>query len=135
MENNTNIKWEYFFGGKVGMVLTHYYKADIKNIRVEKCVTQRKVFYTIGNADNATEKFNTEDELISAVDALADSILVCEECGSEDVETLAWVNANTNVFADSYAYDTLHKFCNACNKHVDLTSKNDYILTREDDEE
>lgn len=53
-----------------------------------------------------------------------DQILVCEECGSRNVETQAWVKVNENDKCDGYLglEDSGNNWCCDCEGHVDLTS-------------
>ena len=61
------INWQYFFGvGKIGHK-RRYYKSEINGIRVEKSQSVRITEYSIGNMDEAKEKYKTEEELIEAV--------------------------------------------------------------------
>lgn len=63
------INWQYFFGGhgKAGKTYWRYYKAEIDGQRVEKCASNTGVKYSIGNMDEAKEKYKTEEELIESV--------------------------------------------------------------------
>lgn len=61
------IQWQYFFGGHSGKSYTRYYKAFINGIRVEKCNTNTKTQYCIGNFDHAEKKYTTEDALLKAL--------------------------------------------------------------------
>lgn len=60
------INWKYFFGGSGGNTFDRYYKAEINSQRVEKHASNRGVEYSIGNMDEAKEKYKTESELIAA---------------------------------------------------------------------
>lgn len=44
-------------------------------------------------------------------------MLVCNNCGSKDIEILAWVDANTNEYKSEYSDETIHKYCNNCQEH------------------
>lgn len=53
---------------------------------------------------------------------------VCEECGSSDVETLAWVNPNEdNTFVDFLGTDDRgNNWCHHCEEHTGLALFEDY---------
>ena len=53
---------------------------------------------------------------------------VCEECGSSDVETLAWVNPNEdNTFVDFLGTDDRgNNWCHNCEEHTGLVLFEDY---------
>lgn len=57
------IEWQYFFGGGN----QRYYYAVIEGQRVEKYSHKGKNLYSIGNIDKAKEKYNSEDELLTAI--------------------------------------------------------------------
>lgn len=61
------IEWKYFFGGSGGKNFDRYYKAEINGHRVEKHASNRGVEYSIGNVDEAKEKYKSESELIIAI--------------------------------------------------------------------
>ena len=62
----SGIYWKYFFGGSSVLTYDRYYKAEINGKRVEKHVSNRGVKYSIGNIDEAKEKYKTENELSDA---------------------------------------------------------------------
>ena len=67
-----------------------------------------------------------------------ESILVCEECGSEKVQTLAWVECNTNNYISegpSEGADEQDNWCPDCDKHCSFTSKAEYEKRNNDEEE
>ena len=53
--------------------------------------------------------------------------IVCSECGSTNVETKAWVDANTDEVLDSCSDgDIEDNWCRDCEKHVELISYKEY---------
>lgn len=44
--------------------------------------------------------------------------LQCAECNGYNIQTLAWVDANTNVFKEDYDGDEDSNWCENCKKHV-----------------
>lgn len=50
--------------------------------------------------------------------------LVCEQCGSDDVDILAWVNINTNLYTGDNGEDTA--YCNVCEEEVDIMTEEEY---------
>jgi hypothetical protein len=68
---------------------------------------------------------------IEQVEELTVDILVCEECGSSDIQTLMWVNPNTNeVGGELSSEDEEHNWCKVCEKHTSLTSLEQYNLNK-----
>lgn len=63
------LDWQYFFGGSsdCGRTFDRYYKAFVNGVRVEKHATNRKVEFGIGNIDTAKVKYNSEDQLLKAL--------------------------------------------------------------------
>lgn len=58
-------------------------------------------------------------------------MLVCEICGGKDIETLAWVDANTGEYkSDSGDYDEDTNWCNDCEEHVNLISEEEYLYLK-----
>jgi len=53
--------------------------------------------------------------------------LVCMECGSDDIEELQWVSANTGEISgginDTEVED---QWCNNCNEHVEFCTEEEY---------
>ena len=64
--SDSEIDWQYFFGGSKGQTFDRFYKAEINGKRVEKHASNRGVKYAIGNIDEAKIKYNTEKELLDA---------------------------------------------------------------------
>jgi len=54
-------------------------------------------------------------------------ILVCEDCGSTDIEQKAWVDANTNEFSGDAGDSRQERWCNDCQDHVDFCNQEDFI--------
>jgi len=55
-------------------------------------------------------------------------ILVCEKCGSEDIEQLEWHKVNTNEFSGlgSDYNDEEVQWCCTCEKHVSFLEKSEF---------
>lgn len=62
-----------------------------------------------------------------------DNPLVCEMCGSSNVQKKVWIDANTNQLAQSDNRD-LHPddtWCNNCEAHTGLTHQEDFQTLNE----
>ena len=46
------------------------------------------------------------------------SVLVCQECGSREIQMMAWVDPNTLEYASSIDADADDQWCEACQEHV-----------------
>lgn len=57
--------------------------------------------------------------------------LVCSDCGSRDVQVLAWVWANTDEYADSHS-GTSEAWCERCRRHVVLLTQGEYKQTKDE---
>jgi hypothetical protein len=57
-----------------------------------------------------------------------DDILVCEDCGSRNVQTLAWVFVNKNNRHSDFAglEDSGNNWCCDCEEHVSLLALSEY---------
>jgi len=53
------------------------------------------------------------------------NFLVCDECGSMNVQVQAWVDANTNKYIG--CRDENDAWCDDCESHVRLTTLKDYL--------
>jgi hypothetical protein len=53
--------------------------------------------------------------------------LVCEECGSDNIQTLMWVGVNTNEVGDSGPGETNDNWCNECESHVDFIDEEEFL--------
>lgn len=63
------INWQYFCGGSsVSFTFDRYYFAIINGIRVERHRHNDGTQYSIGNIDKAKELYNTEEELLKAIE-------------------------------------------------------------------
>lgn len=49
--------------------------------------------------------------------------IVCDQCGSADVQLMAWVDPNSNEIIDDVGpwQSKDNNYCNDCDKHVVLT--------------
>jgi len=52
--------------------------------------------------------------------------LVCEECGGNNIQALAWVNANTNKYEAMGNNDENDRWYIDCDEHVNFILKKDY---------
>lgn len=57
------------------------------------------------------------------------TILVCSECGSDNIQVLAWVDANTNKYVCEGGGSIDDNWCNDCDDHVrfDLVDAEEFI--------
>lgn len=51
-------------------------------------------------------------------DASDNDIIVCDECGSSDIHTQAWVDPNTRTYIDTTGIDRDDNWCNECVDHL-----------------
>jgi hypothetical protein len=63
------------------------------------------------------------------------STTVCSECGSEEVETLMWVNPNTNEIGGTLSEgEAQDNFCKLCQSHNKLITLEEYQKQEEERE-
>lgn len=59
---------------------------------------------------------------------------VCALCGSDDVESLDWVNVQTKQATETFeggsAYSTEYNWCNGCEEHPHLVQRKDFGRTK-----
>lgn len=53
--------------------------------------------------------------------------IVCEECGSTEIQTQAWVDANTHEYIDETGIDRDDNWCNGCQTNTYFCSKTEFI--------
>ena len=53
-------------------------------------------------------------------------VLVCTECGSRQVETQAWIDANTEMYICDTAHDRDGKWCEDCEENVNFCSLEEF---------
>lgn len=60
--------------------------------------------------------------------------LVCTKCGSSDVQSQAWVNANDHTQIDFSLSETTKNgnWCNDCEEHVPLMPEEEFLVQQED---
>ena len=65
-----------------------------------------------------------------------DQILVCESCGSKDIETQAWVKVNENDKCNGYLGidDNDNNWCCQCEEHVEIITLTEYEERQSEDE-
>ncbi len=61
-------------------------------------------------------------EELSIKDLTGEAIMVCRECGSENVESKEWFNWKTGD-SDAISSDSSDNWCNDCDAHVKLEIK------------
>jgi hypothetical protein len=54
-------------------------------------------------------------------------ILVCQDCGGKNVQTLVWVDSNTNAYKGEGTGDN---YCEDCQEHVYLNTEEEYKLNK-----
>lgn len=52
--------------------------------------------------------------------------LVCSTCGSSNIQTLAWVDVNTDEVMDSGPGDTQDNWCCDCEDHVKFCTEEEF---------
>jgi len=67
-------KWTYFFGITWNGSRTNCYQKLINGVRCEKMESGKYTKFCIGNMDSATEKFDTEEELVKKVMGIKEGI-------------------------------------------------------------
>lgn len=55
-------------------------------------------------------------------DATDDDTVVCDECGSTDIQTQAWVDPNTHIFIGTTGIDRDDNWCDECEDHLLFTT-------------
>lgn len=55
--------------------------------------------------------------------------LVCSDCGSDKVDYLAWVDANTQIFKEPFGPDgdSDNCWCRKCEEHTNLIFEKDFF--------
>lgn len=53
--------------------------------------------------------------------------IVCEECGSTEIQTQAWVDANTHEYIDETGIDRDDNWCNQCEENVNFCHKSEFV--------
>jgi hypothetical protein len=73
---------------------------------------------------------NNRIELLKLVNQLEEKddsqIRVCEDCGSENIQILTWINQSTGEVGLESEND-FSNWCTKCKKHVYLSSKEEYL--------
>lgn len=54
------------------------------------------------------------------------TIYVCEDCGSEEVQSLEWVNINTGISTGGNMGDLQDQWCDNCKEHKYAITKKEY---------
>jgi rubrerythrin len=68
------------------------------------------------------------EEIRKSIGASAtDTIYVCKECGSPDIEERRWVNVNTSTITETCGEEGV-VFCNNCNKETKLVGLKEYAF-------
>ena len=52
-----------------------------------------------------------------------EEILVCSQCGGENIEHKCWVNVNDDMVLESASYDPSDQWCRDCEAHVEFKTK------------
>ena len=61
-------------------------------------------------------------------------MLVCEECGSSNVQVLAWIDANTNEYKGEGPNNSPeNNWCEKCQSHVYLTDEEIFNKSKDED--
>ena len=62
-------------------------------------------------------------------------MLVCNKCGSKDIQVLAWVDANTNEYKEEGTNQYEDMWCNNCESHTFFVYEEEYSQNIEDNED
>lgn len=55
-----------------------------------------------------------------------DGITVCDECGSDNIQTQAWVDPNTRIFIGTTGIDRDDNWCDECEDHLPFTTLKEF---------
>lgn len=69
---------------------------------------------------------------VEEIPGQGDNPLVCKECGSTNIQTQAWVDANTNEYRSDGCGDSDDNWCEDCNEHTKFTTKNEFEKMMDD---
>jgi len=61
--------------------------------------------------------------------------IVCEECGSDQIQTLEWVDVNTGKSVQSGPGELNDNWCNKCKEHVYFMNEEDYLEKKKQDDD
>lgn len=59
-------------------------------------------------------------------DACDGDVVVCDECGSTDIQTQAWVDPNTRLYIDTTGIDRDDNWCDECREHLPFCSLKEF---------
>ena len=63
------------------------------------------------------------------------SVICCEVCGNIDIQQKAWIFSNTYTYSSSACDgEDEDNWCNKCNSHTYLSSVEEYLKNKEEDE-
>lgn len=54
------------------------------------------------------------------------NIVVCEECGSDQIEEKAWVKVNGKKYVSDFCFDSEDMWCPVCEEHTNHVTKLEY---------
>jgi Zn finger protein HypA/HybF involved in hydrogenase expression len=57
---------------------------------------------------------------------MEDEILICPNCGSENIEMKCWVTINTNFVGEAATFDEADYWCPNCETHQYPINKKEY---------
>jgi hypothetical protein len=61
--------------------------------------------------------------------------IVCKECGSDQIQTLEWVDVNTGKSVQAGPGELNDNWCNKCNENVYCMSEEDYLEKKKQDDD
>lgn len=63
---------------------------------------------------------------------MSKEIWVCSNCGSQDVEVKAWIDANSHVVRDIMDHDDEDTYCNVCCDHHGIEILKEQVFTQKE---
>jgi hypothetical protein len=58
--------------------------------------------------------------------------LVCEECGSDKIQTLQWVDVNTEEIRGAGPGEYEDNWCDECQDHTEFINEDEFLTKKEE---
>lgn len=113
-----------------------YMEEKIATMVFDNTTTDEEVANQLGKDILKTVLFKFRKDLFHIEPANPDAVMVCSGCGSENVETLDWIDVQTNKVTGTYeSEDPGSNWCRDCEQHLPIVQRKEFVAEGDETEE
>jgi len=103
-------------------IKTHWFNKSSQTFETESFPAATLIIVNDENKDSSTDK-SQKYEIEETTELCKKSILVCKNCGGKNIQTLVWVDSNTDEYVNE---GPGYNWCGDCQEYIRLNAEENY---------